>query len=148
MFTHILVPTDGSELATQAAHRAIELARSLKAAVTVVLASPTDRQLAAEGYLIPELTADKREWEEQVTARARRVLDAVVDEAKRCGVACEAAHVFRDLPYAAIIDVATKNGCDLIVMGSHGYGGFKQVMLGSETMRVLSHTKIPLLVIR
>jgi nucleotide-binding universal stress UspA family protein len=76
------------------------------------------------------------------------VLDAVAADAKNAGVKCDTTHLFRDMPYAAIIDTAKKNGCDLIVMGSHGYGGFKQFVLGSETTRVLSHSKIPVLVYR
>jgi nucleotide-binding universal stress UspA family protein len=56
--------------------------------------------------------------------------------------------VFRDEPHQEIIDPAKKSGCDLIVMGSHGYGGLKQLVLGSETTRVLSHSKIPVLVYR
>ncbi len=148
MFKNILIPTDGSELSTQAAHRAIALAQSLKAMTLVLRVSPTYRQLTSEGYLVPNLPSSKREWETAVADRARLVLDAVVAEAKAAGVACEAVHLFRDLPYAAIIDTANKNGCDLIVMASHGYGGFKQLLLGSETTRVLSHSKIAVLVIR
>lgn len=148
MFTHILIPTDGSELSGQAGRRAIELAKTLKAKVTVLLVSPTFTQLADEGFLIPDLTIDMLEWEKGVAERARKVLDAVAAHAKDAGVPCEAVHVFRDLAYAAIIDIAAKSGCDLIVMGSHGYGGFKQLVLGSETTRVLSHSKIPVLVYR
>jgi nucleotide-binding universal stress UspA family protein len=148
MFTHILIPTDGSELSSQACSRAIDLAKAFKAKITVVLASPTYRQLTSEGFLIPELTTNKRAWEKSVTTRARKVLDTAAAEAKRAGINCETAHVFRDEPHQAIIDTAKKSGCDLIVMGSHGYGGLKQLVLGSETTRVLSHSKIPVLVYR
>ena len=148
MFTNILIPTDGSELSVQAGHRAIELAKSLKAKTTLVLVSPTFRQLMDEGFVGPMINVRKRDWEKGVAERARLVLDAVAAEAKDAGVKCETVHVYRDSPYAAIIDTAKKSGCDLIVMGSHGYRGFKQLMLGSETMRVLSHSKIPVLVYR
>ena len=148
MFTNILIPTDGSELSVQAGHHAIELAKAFKANVTVVLASPTHKKLKDEGFLVPGLDMGKRAWEKEITGRARKVLDAVAAEAKAAGVACEAVQVFRDSPYLAIIETAKQYGCDLIVMGSHGYGGFKQLMLGSETIRVLSHSKIPVLVYR
>lgn len=148
MFANILVPTDGSELSARAARSAIELAKENKAKATFILVSPTFRQMSDEGYLISASTARKREWESSVAERARKVLDAAAGDAKSAGVKCETVHVFRDLPYEAIIDTAKKIGCDLIVMGSHGYGGVKQWVLGSETTRVLSHTKIPVLVYR
>lgn len=148
MFTNILIPTDGSALSAKASSRAIELAKAFKAKATVVLVSPTFRQLTDEGFVGPMVSVSKREWEKGVAERARTVLDAVVTEAIEAGVKCDTAHVYRDSPHLAIIDTAKKNGCDLIVMGSHGYGGFKQLMLGSETMRVLSHSKVPVLVYR
>lgn len=148
MFTNILIPTDGSALSGHASSRAIEMAKAFKAKTTVVLVSPTFRQLTDEGFVGPMVSVSKREWEKGVAERARKVLDAVATEAKGAGVKCETVHVYRDSPYLAIIDTAKKNGCDLVVMGSHGYGGFKQLMLGSETMRVLSHSKIPVLVYR
>lgn len=148
MFANILIPTDGSARSAEASSRAIELAKVFKAKTTVVLVSPTFKQLTDEGFVGPSMSVSKREWEKSISERARKVLDAVAAEAKVAGVKCETTHVFRDMPYLAIIDTAKKNGCDLIVMGSHGYGGFKQVVLGSETSRVLSHTKIPVLVYR
>ena len=148
MFTNILIPTDGSELSVQAGHHAIALAKTFKAKATAVLVSPTFRQLMDEGFVGPMVSLSESEWEDSVTERARAVLDAVAAEAKAAGVKCETVHVFRDQAYVAIIDAAKKNDCDLIVMGSHGYGGFKQWVLGSETTRVLSHSKIPVLVYR
>lgn len=148
MFSHILIPTDGSELAVDASHKAISLAKTFKARVTVLLVSRNHKQLTDEGFLAPGLDMGKAAWEKNVTERANKVLAAVASEAKSAGVKCETVHVFKDWPYQGIIDVAKKNGCDLIVMGSHGHGGLKQVVLGSETARVLSHSKIPVLVYR
>ena len=148
MFKNILIPTDGSELSTQASRHAIEMAKAFKAKTTAVLVSPTFKQLTDEGFVGPAMSVNKREWEKSVVERAVKVLDAVAAEAKAAGVKCETMHVFRDQPHVAIVDLAKKNGCDLIVMGSHGYGGFKQFVLGSETSRVLSHSKIPVLVYR
>ncbi|MEQ1773527.1 MAG: universal stress protein [Burkholderiales bacterium] len=148
MFTNILIPTDGSELSAQAANRAIALAKIFKAKATIVLVSPTYKQLTDEGFMGPSSSVSKREWEKGIAARAGKVLDTAAAEAKRAGVTCETVHVFRDQPHLAIVDTAKKSGCDLIVMGSHGYGGVKQLLLGSETTRVLSHSKIPVLVYR
>lgn len=148
MFTNILIPTDGSELSIQVGQRAIEMAKAFKARVTAVLVSPTFKQLTDEGFVGPSMSVNKREWEKGVAERAQRVLDVVAAAAKAAGIKCEPVHVYRDSPYVAIVDTAKKNGCDLIVMGSHGYGGFKQFLLGSETSRVLSHSKIPVLVYR
>ena len=148
MFTNILIPTDGSELSTQASRHAIEMAKAFKAKTTAVLVSPTFKQLTDEGFVGPAMSVNKREWEKSVVERSVKVLDAVAADAKAAGVKCETVHVFRDQPHVAIVDLAKKNGCDLIVMGSHGYGGFKQFVLGSETSRVLSHSKIPVLVYR
>jgi nucleotide-binding universal stress UspA family protein len=148
MFAHILIPTDGSELSVQASHHAIAVAKVFNAKATVVLASPTFRQLMDEGFVGPMVNIGMDEWEKSIEERARKVLDAVAAAAKAAGVQCETVHVFRDMPHAAIIDIAKTHGCDLIVMGSHGYGGFKQWVLGSETTRVLSQSKVPVLVYR
>ncbi len=148
MFTHILIPTDGSEISATATQGALALAKIHKARVTVMLASPTFRQMAEEGYLLPGLQMDKKDWEAAAATRAHKVLDDVAAKAASVGVKCDTVHVFKDMPHAAILDTAKKQGCDVIVMASHGYGGFKQWVLGSETTRVLSQSKIPVLVYR
>jgi nucleotide-binding universal stress UspA family protein len=148
MFKHILVPIDGSEISIQAGRKAIALAKHFKAKMTAVTASASFRQLMDEGYLVPIADFSRREWEASVAGRAQAILGRFVTEAKDAGVACAAVHVFNDEPHQAIVDTAKKNDCDLIVIGSHGHGGFKQLMLGSETVRVLSHSKIPVLVYR
>ena len=148
MFKNILIPTDGSKIATSAAERAIELAKSMKARVHVISVSPTHKQLTSEGFILPEYSVGKSEWDKGVRAKAQTVLDAVAAKARSAGVACTTAHVFRDQAYTAIVDAAKKVRCDLIVMGSHGYGGIKQLLLGSETMRVLQNSKVPVLVYR
>jgi nucleotide-binding universal stress UspA family protein len=148
MYTHILVPTDGSDLSAKAGQRAIALADVFKAKLTAVTVTPTLKQMTDEGFAGPPSQVNREKWEKQAGERASRILDGLAVEAKRAGVPCETVHAFRDLPYEAIIDTAEKHGCDLIVMGSHGHGGFKQFLLGSETTRVLSHTTIPVLVYR
>lgn len=148
MYSHILVPTDGSELSINGARQAIELAKLCKAKITVVMVSPTYHQAGQEGFIIPTVNTLRERWEEQMAERAKKVLDGICAEAAKAGVACESRHVFGDAPYEAIIDAANSNGCDMIAMGSHGHGGVKQLFVGSETTRVLSHTKLPVMVYR
>lgn len=148
MFAHILVAIDGSDLSMQAGRKAIDLAKQNKAKLTAIMASPTFRRSSDEGFVAPALDVSRREWEKNVAERAQKKLDAFAADAKSAGVKCVGMHVFNDQPHRAIVDAAKANGCDLIVMGSHGYGGFKSVVLGSQTSRVLSGTKVPVLVYR
>lgn len=148
MYSHILIPIDGSELSIRAAHQAIELAKLCKAKVSAMMVSPTFRRLQENGFIAPVSDILSERWEEQMTQRAQAPLQSVADHAKRAGVECETLHVLGDAPYEAIIDAANRKGCDMIAMGSHGHGGVKQFFVGSETARVLSHTKIPVVVYR
>ena len=148
MYTHILVPTDGSELSINAAHQAIDLAKLCKARLSVIMVSPTYRQMTQDGFIVPTSNTIRERWEEQMSERATKVLGGICADAAKSGLKCQSVHVFGDAPYEAIIDAAEKNGCDMIAMGSHGKGGVKQFFVGSETTRVLSHTKIPVVVYR
>ena len=148
MFTNILAPVDGSDLSRGAARHGIELAKLCNAKLTAIMVSPTYRQIHQDGFVVPTTPVIRERWEEQMTERARKVFDQICEESGKAGVKYDSMHVFGDAPYEAIIDAANKNNCDVMVMGSHGYGGFKQFILGSETTRVLSHSKIPVLVCR
>ncbi len=148
MYSHILVPIDGSALALNAAHQAIAMAKLCKARMSVILVSRSYRQVHEEGFISPVVNTVRERWEEEASARAKHITDAVCADAAKAGVACVSLHAFNDAPYEAIIEAANKNACDLIVMGSHGHGGVKQFLVGSETSRVLSHTKTPVLVYR
>jgi nucleotide-binding universal stress UspA family protein len=148
MYSHILVPTDGSELSINAAHQAVELAKLCKAKMTAIMVSPTYRQMQQDGFVVPTSNIVKERWEEQMVQRAKPVLEAICADARKGGVECDSVHAFGDAPYEAIIDAANQHGCDVIAMGSHGKGGMKQFFVGSETTRVLSHTKIPVMVYR
>ncbi|MEQ1772528.1 MAG: universal stress protein [Burkholderiales bacterium] len=148
MFSHILVPIDGSEISMLAGRKAIALAKQVKAKLTTIMVSASYRRLSDEGYMAPVIDISRRAWEKNVADRAQVILNGLAGEAKDAGVKCISMHVFNDQPHRVIINAAKTNDCDLIVMGSHGRGGFKQLMLGSETARVLSHSKIPVLVYR
>ncbi len=149
MFRHILLPTDGSEISDQAARQAIELAKALRAKITALhIVSELHLHLPDEGFPIPELPALKKRFAEDAAARAKTILGSVTEAAKIAGIECDVATATSDMPYEMIIDQATRFNCDLIVMASHGRRGLQGILLGSETQKVLTHSKIPVLVCR
>jgi nucleotide-binding universal stress UspA family protein len=88
------------------------------------------------------------QYKTRMQKRAEKILGAVIHAAQAVGVACEGVHVEHEHPYQAIIDTTVSKGCDLIVMASHGRHGISAIVLGSETVKVLTHSKIPVLVYR
>jgi len=141
MYKNILIATDGSDLAMNAVRNGVALAKAVGARVTAVTVSEPFRWFGPG--LDARAGAVVREGASQAAAAA---LDAVVDAAKVAGIACEKVHVEEEVPYKGISDTATAKNCDLIVMASHGRRGISAVILGSETVKVLTHSKIPVLV--
>jgi nucleotide-binding universal stress UspA family protein len=147
MFKHILVPIDGSKFSAKAVKQAVRLAKSLGARVTGFYATPEfGSTYYGDGYILraPSAKAHAESMEKQ----ARKCLSTVEVEAEVEKVPCEVMHVVSDSPYEAIIDAARKKKCDLIFMASHGRRGLSGLVLGSETHKVLIHSKIPVLVCR
>ena len=145
MYKHILIPTDGSSLSEQAIKQGVRLARSLNAKVTAVTVSPAFRTFAMDPIVVTETP---QQFEEDCKVSAAKYLAVARDAAKAEGVSYDEAYVVHDHPYQAIIDTATKRDCDLIFMASHGRKGVSALVLGSETTKVLTHSKIPTLVCR
>jgi len=145
VYKNILVTTDGSEFAEEAIGHAVELAKTFKAKLTAVTVTPPFQVIAMEGVVVSEAPDQYEKWAKQ-TAEAR--LSTVRKAAQGAGVACDTVHVEDTQPYAGIIDAAKQNGCDLIVMASHGRRGVSALLLGSETQKVLTHSTIPVLVYR
>jgi nucleotide-binding universal stress UspA family protein len=145
MYKHILVPTDGSALSARATAQAISLAKSLGAKVTGVTISVPFHTFAMEPTVLSD-TSDQ--YKKHCEDRAEKFLGAITLAAKEAGVPCEVTHVTADHPYEGIINAATSKGCDLIFMASHGRKGVSAMVLGSETHKVLTHGKIPVLVSR
>ena len=108
----------------------------------------TRPQFYPSQMLASEIIERAREYENQTKEEAARVLGAVEETAREAGVACNALHRASDNPWEEIIKVATEQGCDLICMASHGRHGLNALLLGSETTKVLTHSKIPVLVCR
>lgn len=147
MFKHILVPTDGSELSNDTVRRAVTFARETGAKISFFFSKP-DYPMAfyGEGALIDPTTPEK--FAEMAEAQAREILGAAEQQAQAAGVACSSCSVVSDIPYEAIIEAAASRACDLIFMASHGRRGLSGLLLGSETQKVLTHSKIPVLVYR
>ena len=147
MFKNILIATDGSDLAAKAVEQGILFAKEIGAKITAVTVTEPfpSHLLAAE----PNQFGDAPiEYKKHAEAHAEKVLDTVSAAAKSTGVICETLHVEHAQVYQAIIDAASARKCDLIVMASHGRRGVSAVVLGSETVKVLTHSKIPVLVYR
>lgn len=145
MYKHILVPTDGSKLSDAAVKEAVGLAKLLGAKVTLLHVVPeqiwpvyAESAVLVESYSRNELRAESKRQAEVLLEKA----------AKKAGVAVNTVQLFSDVPYEAIIKTAAKQKCDLIVMSSHGRKGFAGFLLGSETQKVLTHSKVPVLVVR
>jgi len=145
MFTHLLIATDGSEVAARAESTGLALAKRLGARVTVVTATEpwsamTNGEAMAFDFPIEE-------YEKATAQQTRGVLANVRDAAAKLGVHCETAHAL-DFPAEAIIETAKAKTCDLIVMASHGHRGMKRLLLGSQAQRVVTLSSLPVLICR
>jgi len=149
VFKHILIPTDGSNLAAKGARTGIRLAKALGARVTglyVVFPYVPPVYSEAALYYAPGLSPKegKRVYQEQ----AKKALDRLAADARKAGVPCTTRFATMGYPWRAILQVARSARCDAIVMASHGRGGLAGLILGSETTQVLARSRIPVLVVR
>jgi nucleotide-binding universal stress UspA family protein len=145
MYKHILIPTDGSDLSNKAIRHGVELAKATNARVTGITVTVPFHVFAID----PDMITDTPEsYKKRTSAAATKYLTQVKDAATAVGVTCAMIHAEHEHPYRAIIDAANNNGCDLITMASHGRRGISAVVLGSETVKVLTHSNIPVLVYR
>jgi len=147
MFKHILVPTDGSELSLGNVAKAASYAKETGARITLFYAQPEANSPYAgigaisNAHLIQELQARLKE-------AATEILDAAEKQVMAAGVTCQRIVGVGSKPYELIIAAAEEHSCDLIFMASHGRSGVGALLLGSETQKVLAHSKIPVLVYR
>jgi nucleotide-binding universal stress UspA family protein len=145
VFKHILIPTDGSELATQAVDKGVTLAAQIGAAVTVLTVTEPFHILSTDAM---QVESSRASYDQDAAAYADKVLKAARAKAEAAGVAVETHHKWHDNPYQAIIDTASEKGCDLIAMASHGRRGMAAVVMGSQATKILTHSKVPVLVYR
>jgi nucleotide-binding universal stress UspA family protein len=145
MFKHILIASDGSDLAKQAEDQGLELAKVLKAKVLAVTVTESWAAVvsgeAALGFPIEDYDRSAKE-------SAAKILAPIGEKAKKMGVDCATAHVADQFPAEGIIAAAKEHGCDLIVMASHGRRGLAKLFLGSEATKVLTLSTVPVLVCR
>jgi nucleotide-binding universal stress UspA family protein len=148
MYRHVLIATDGSELATKGLEHGLAIAKRDNAQVTVVTVT--------EPWSLFEVTHEARQgrpdpvghFEELAAAAAKRILDGAAQRANAQGVPCKVVHVKDQHPAEGIVATAKDRGCDLIVMASHGRRGISRLLLGSQAYEVLSHTTVPTLIVR
>lgn len=148
MFKNVLVPTDGSELSTKAVRRALQIAKAMKAKVTAIHAYPELQSTARDEFIGPFNLLTKRRYNAKALEATDRYLATVTKAAKAAGIEAEVMAIASDRPYEAIIKTAKRKKCDLIIMGSHGRSGVAGLLLGSVTQKVLSHSTLPVLVLR
>jgi nucleotide-binding universal stress UspA family protein len=145
MYKHILIPTDGSELSAAAIRMGIRFAKSIGAKVTGLCVIPGQDPVFYQKRIPAEAL-------KEAGLRLRKTADdhlaVVANKATEAGVAWDVVCESSDFPYQAIIEAAEKNECDLIMMASHGRRGVKALLLGSETQKVLTYSRIPVLVVR
>ena len=143
MFRHLLVPIDDSALSTETVRQAVMFASTLGAKITFFHAK-ADYGASSLGAL--ERVMSPSAFNEEMAGEARALLAKAETVARAANVTYASVYVTSDRPYAAILDAAQRNGCDLVFMASHGERGLKSLILGSQTQRVLQHTTIPVLV--
>lgn len=150
MFKHILVPTDGSQLSTDTAKRAITFAKEAGAKITFFFAKPdyplTSAHFLGKGGMISPSSLDQFTF--MAEQQAQEIFAAYEAAAKAAGVEYACIHTTSKTPHEAIIAAAEQAGADLIFMASYGRRGLSGLLLGSETQKVLTHSKIPVLVYR
>src|SRR6516225_872872 len=153
MYRHILISTDGSELAEHAVTHGLSLAKSVGAKVTVIqVVEPLGWLTVSETKVQRSFVEhggfqDLGKYMEHIKKQAASALDRAKEAAKQAGVSCDTIQIEDVRPYQAIITTAADRRCDLIVMASHGRSGLSAVVLGSVTNKVLTHTKTPVLVV-
>lgn len=144
MFKHILIPTDGTLLSNKAILHGVALAKSLGASVTVLhVLEPLmvgRRPLAVEGL--------EAEYQHLIELRARDAFAPALKAGREAGVNVGTVQLAGEHPYEAIIQTARDKGCDLVFMASHGRSGIEGLLVGSETSKVLTHCKLPVIVHR
>jgi len=149
MYSNILLPVDGSELSQKAVSECLSLVKDSGAKVAVahvVSHFHLHQQPWAPTRALHERI--EKEHEEDACRAAQDMVDKLARRFTSQGIACDGLVVVGDQPYKEIINQAENRNCDLIVMASHGHMGLNAVLLGSETVKVLTHSKIPVLVVR
>jgi nucleotide-binding universal stress UspA family protein len=148
MYTRILIATDGSELSQKGLDHGLSLAKRLDADVTIVTVTEPSLPPASATTAAWAPGFDPTELDNAKAESARQVLDDATRQAEAAGVRASTLHVPNRYPAEGIIEAAKERGANLIVVASHGRRGLGRLLLGSQTLEVLTHSSIPVLVIR
>lgn len=148
MYKHVLITTDGSELAEKGLDHGLAIAKGLGAQVTVVTVTESWSPFEIVSDIQHGRTNALEEFQNAAATTAGKILAKAEEKAKALGVAIKTLHVPDMHPAEGIVDAAKKNGCDVIVIASHGRRGASRLLLGSQTSEVLASTNLPVLVIR
>ena len=147
MYKNLLVATDGSKLSDKALAHAIGLAQAVGATLTVFYAAP-DYPMPAYADGVVYEPVSRKEYAKLAAEDAQKILGTAATKAEAAGLVSKTAYAIASAPWEAILAAAKKHKCDGIVMASHGRRGISAVLLGSETQKVLTHTKLPVIVVR
>ena len=147
MYKNLLVATDGSKLSEKAVAHAIALAQAVGATITAFYAAP-DYPMPAYADGVVYEPVSRKEYAKLAAQDADKIVEAAAARAKSAGVNCTTAFAIAAAPWEAILAAAKKHKADAIVMASHGRRGISAVLLGSETQKVLTHSKVPVIVVR
>ena len=145
MYKHILIATDGSEIAGKAVSHGVDLAKSIGAKLSAVTVTEPYETVVVVETMAMILPGD---YDKQSEVSANKILSTVTSAAQTAGIKCSVIHQQNRFPYEGVIEAAEKVGADLIVVGSHGRRGIEGLLLGSQATKLLTHTKIPSLVVR
>ena len=148
MFKHILVPTDGSRFSDRAIRDAAEIAGKVGAKLTGIHVVPPYSMAIAGWEIVPAVVLTRAEYRSATAKAAKAVFEKIEKTARAAGLACATLCITEENPWKAIVQVARSHRCDLIVMASHGRRGLSGLILGSETTKVLTHSRVPVLVVR
>ena len=148
MYQHILIATDGSELAAKALEQGIDLAKLVNARLTVVTVTESWSPLEMASEAREHRTDPVSQFEAVAAVAAKRILDGAAARAKAHGLAGEFIHIKDRHPAEAIVATAKEKNCDLIVMASHGRRGAARMILGSQANEVLTSCEVPTLIVR
>lgn len=148
MYSHILIATDGSELADRGMEHGLKLAHALRAKVTVVSVTEPMNSQAVQAAVLAGVEDPIGGYDRSTDEDMKKRFAAISQRAVETGVPVEFTHEIDTHPAEAIVRLADRLKCDLIVMSSHGRRGVRRFVLGSQTAEVVTHTTIPVLVIR
>lgn len=148
MYKHMMVAYDGSHLSDKALDEAIEFATQTRCKISLLYVLTPHHLLVGGSSRIPGLKELERQHAETLREHAREMLQSAQDRVKAAGIGCEVVFEEGHHPYQHIVDGATRLKCDVILMASHGRRGIEGFVVGSQTVKVLTHSDVPVLVVR